>query len=103
MVLGTRNYLRARIFLQRVLRYSNDLGSFPANAASQLDVLGHDGHTLGVDGAQVRVFEQANQVRLAGLLEGSNSGALEPEIGFEVLSDLPDEPLEGELANEQLC
>ncbi|PNH00334.1 Histone H4 [Tetrabaena socialis] len=28
------------------------LGALPADAARQLDVLGHDGHALGVDGAQ---------------------------------------------------
>ena len=31
------------------------------NPASQLDVLGHDGYSLGVDGAQVRIFEEANK------------------------------------------
>jgi hypothetical protein len=34
-----------------------------------LNVLGHDGHTLGVDGAQVGVLEEADQVSLAGLLK----------------------------------
>ena len=41
----------------------------------QLDVLGHDGDTLGVDGAQVGVLEQPNQVGLAGLLKKSGSEA----------------------------
>ncbi len=31
-----------------------------ADPASELDVLGHDGNALGVDGAQVRVLEQAD-------------------------------------------
>ena len=37
---------------------------------SMLDVLRHDGHTLGVDGAQVpvRVFEKNHEISLAGLL-----------------------------------
>ena len=43
------------------------LGSLSTDAASQLDVLGHDGDALGVDGAQVGVLEQAHQVGLAGL------------------------------------
>jgi len=68
----------------------------------QLDVLGHDGDTLGVDGAQVGVLEQPNQVGLAGLLQGTDGGGLEPQVSLEVLSDLPDQPLEGQLADEQL-
>lgn len=44
-------------------------GAFSADAARQLDVFGHDGHTLGMDGAQVSVLEQTHQIRLAGLLQ----------------------------------
>ena len=40
-----------------------------ADTASQLDVLGHDCDTLGVDGTQVGVFEETNQVSLRCLLE----------------------------------
>merc|ERR1740123_2739218 len=79
-----------------------DLCSLSADATSQLDVLGHDGDTLGVDGAQVGVLEQTDQVGLAGLLQGHHGGALEAEVGLEVLGDLPDQTLEGELADEQL-
>jgi hypothetical protein len=31
---------------------------------THLDVLGHDGHALGVDGAEVGVLEEAHEVRL---------------------------------------
>jgi len=68
----------------------------------QLDVLGHDGDTLGVDGAQVGVLEQTDQVGLASLLESTNGSGLEPQVSLEILSDLPDQPLEGQLADEQL-
>ena len=40
------------------------LGALATDAAGQLDVLWHDGHTLGVDGAKVGVLEEANQVGL---------------------------------------
>ena len=79
------------------------LGSFAADSARQLDVLGHDGHALGVDGAQVGVLKEANQVGLTGLLQSSNSSALEPQISLEVLSNLTDQTLERQLADEQLC
>jgi len=68
----------------------------------QLDVLGHDGDTLGVDGAQVGVLKQTNQVGLASLLQGTDGGGLEPQISLEILGNLPDQPLEGQLADEQL-
>ena len=35
-------------------------------------------------------------------LESTNGSGLEPQVSLEVLSDLPDEPLEGQLADEQL-
>ncbi len=44
------------------------LGALATDPPGQLDVLRHDGDTLGVDGAQVRVLEEADQVSLAGLL-----------------------------------
>ena len=44
----------------------------PLDPAGELDVLGHDGDTLGVDSAEVGVLEQADQVSLTGLLECEN-------------------------------
>ena len=78
------------------------LSALSADAAGQLDVLGHDRDTLGVDGAQVGVLEQADQVSLAGLLQGHDGRALETQIGLEVLSNLADETLERQLADQQL-
>jgi len=68
----------------------------------QLDVLGHDGDTLGVDGAQVGVLEETHKVSLAGLLESTDGSALEPEVSLEILCDLTNKTLEGQLADEQL-
>lgn len=47
-----------------------------------------DGDTLGVDGAQVGVLEQGDEVRLDGLLQGTDGGGLEAQVGLEVLGDL---------------
>ncbi len=55
-----------------------------------------------MDGAEVGVLEETNEVSLRGLLEGSDGGSLEAEVGLEVLGDLTDEALEGELADEEL-
>ena len=80
----------------------NNLGAFSADSACQLDVLWHDGHTLGVDGAQVGVLEEADQVGLRGLLQGSDGRSLEAQIGLEVLGDFADQTLEGQLADQQV-
>lgn len=46
------------------------LSALPTDTARQLDVFGHDGDTLGVDGAEIGVLKQTHQVGLAGLLQG---------------------------------
>jgi len=78
-----------------------NLSTLSADTAGELDVLGHDGDTLGVDGAQVGVFEESYEVGLGSFLEGHDGGALETEIGLEVLGDFTDQALEGELADEE--
>jgi histone H3 len=78
------------------------LRALATETAGQLDVLGLDGDTLGVDGAQVGVFEEGDQVGLNGLLESTNGGGLEAEVGLEVLGDLTNQTLEGELADQEL-
>ena len=80
----------------------NTLSTLATDAAGELDVLGHDGDALGVDGAQVGVLEEADQVGLGSLLQGQDGRALEAQVGLEVLGDLTDQALEGKLADEQL-
>ena len=79
-----------------------DLSTLSTDTASQLDVFGHDGDTLGMDGAEVSVLKQTNQISLAGLLECHDGRALESQIGLEILSDLTDQTLEGKLADQKL-
>tara|TARA_Y100001956_G_C4099500_1_gene176926 strand:- start:516 stop:911 length:396 start_codon:yes stop_codon:yes gene_type:complete len=78
------------------------LGTFTTDAASQLDVLWHDGDTLGVDSAQVGVLEETDQVGFAGFLQGQDSRALESQISLEVLSDFTYETLEWQFPDEEL-
>lgn len=78
------------------------LGLLTAETAGEGNVLGLDGDTLGVDGSQVGVLEEADEVGLGGLLERSDGRALEAEVGLEVLGNLTDETLEGQLADEEL-
>ena len=67
-----------------------------------MDVLGHDGDTFGVDGAQVGVFEEADEVGFRGFLESRDGRRLESKVGLEVLGNLTDETLEWELSDEEL-
>ena len=76
-----------------------------------------------MDGSQVGVLEERDEVRLCGFLEGHDGRRLEPEVGLqmprasqvrsshfadcggthlEILSDFTNEPLEGELPDEEL-
>ena len=78
------------------------LGAFAADTAGELDVLGHDGDALGVDGAQVGVLEERGEVSLARLLERRDGVGLEAKVGLEVLRDLSDKALKRELADQEV-
>ena len=49
------------------------LGTLSSDPPGQLDVLGHDGDPLGVDGTEVGVLEQSHEVGLAGSLRMRSS------------------------------
>ena len=55
-----------------------------------------------MDGAQVGIFEETNEVSLGSFLEGHDGRRLESEVSLEVLGDFSDESLEGELSDEEL-
>ena len=76
--------------------------AFTTDAAGELHVLGHDGNSLGVDGAEVGVFEETDHVGLSSLLEGKDGGRLESKVVLVLGGDLTDESLEGELSDEEL-
>lgn len=78
------------------------LGSLTAETAGKLDVLGLDGDTLGMDGAEIGVFKERDEVSLDGFLKSADGGGLETQVGLEVLGDLTDETLEGQFADEEL-
>ena len=78
------------------------LRTLSTEAAGELDVLGLDRDALGVDGGQVGVLEERDEVSLGRLLQGADGRRLEAEVGLEVLGDLAHETLEGELADQEL-
>ncbi|XP_055605175.1 uncharacterized protein LOC129753383 [Uranotaenia lowii] len=84
-----------------VTKYTSS-NTFSTNTTSQLDVLWHDRDTLGMDGTQIGVLEQSNQIGLASFLQSHDGRALETQIGLEILSDFTNQTLEGQLADQQL-
>jgi hypothetical protein len=81
---------------------TDDLRTLSTDTTGELNVLGHDGNTLGVDGTQVGVLEKSYKVGLSSLLKGKNSRSLETKIGLEVLSNLTNKTLERQLADEKV-
>ncbi|PAV84150.1 hypothetical protein WR25_11356 [Diploscapter pachys] len=80
-----------------------NLVAFASDPSGELDVLGHDGDTLGVDGAQIGVLEQADQVGFGSLMQGEHCRRLEAEIRLEVLCDFTNETLKfTELEGERI-
>lgn len=52
-----------------MIKYTKSkLSTLATDSPGQLNVFRHDGYTLGVDSAQVRVFKQPHQVRLTRFL-----------------------------------
>ena len=83
------------------MRASKCLHPLAADAAGELDVLRKDGHPFRVDRAEVAVLKDANEVGLRGLLQRHERVRLKTEVGLEVLSNLADKALEGQLADQK--
>lgn len=56
------------VLLLLLVKNMISLSTLATNATGQLNVLGHNGDTLGVNGAQVSVLKQTDQVGLRGFL-----------------------------------
>ncbi len=79
-----------------LLLFSMD-ATFSTDATSKLDVLGHDGDTIYVDGAEVCVLKKPNMVGLCCLVQGKHVRSLEAEtfwLSFVIICDLMDQPAE---------
>ncbi len=94
--------IRIYSFLLRFVFKMICLGSFSSNTTGQLDILGHDGYTLGVDSAKVGIFEKTNQVGLSRFLEGQDGRSLESQITLEILGNLTNQTLEGKFSDEEV-
>merc|ERR1712066_145618 len=54
-----------------------------------------------MDSAQAGVFKETDEVSLRSLLEGHDGRGLETQVSLEVLGDLTDQTLEGQLADQK--
>ena len=75
--------------------------AFTSDAAGQLEIFWHDGHTFGMDGAQVGVFKETNQICFGGFLQGQDCGGLEAQVGFKLLGNFTDQTLERKFAEQE--
>jgi len=64
------------------------LSPLAADAARKLDVLLHHRNTLGMDGAQLGVLKETDQVGLGRLLQRQNSRRRKARRVFVLLRDL---------------
>ena len=55
-----------------------------------------------MDGTQVGILKETDQVGLGRFLKGQDGRSLETQIGLEVLGDLTDQSLEGKLSDEKV-
>ena len=78
------------------------LRTLTTNTTSELNVLWHDRHALGVNGAEIRIFEQTDKIGFRGFLESENGRSLETQIGLEILGNFTHQTLKGQLANQQV-
>lgn len=73
------------------------------NAIRQLHVFRHNRNAFGVNGSQIGVFVERDQIRLGRLLQSAKSGGLEAQIVFGVLSNFANQALKRQLANQKFC
>ena len=105
------------------------LSTLSTNTPSQLNIFRHDGDSLGVNGTEIRVFEQTHQISLRSFLKRQHCVALEPQVCLqhkkqikisksllvqhnnqwqdqrnylEILGDLTNETLKRKLTDQQL-
>ena len=72
------------------------------NATSKVDVLRHDGDSLGVDGKQIGVLEESNEVILGSLMKCGNSSGSAVEICPHLSEYLTHETGKRSFADEEL-
>ena len=93
--LGTRGEYGALTARRPRLTLSTD-------PARELHVLRGDRHALGVQGAEIRVLKEADELGLRRLLQREDCRRLEAEIRLHIMRNLTHKALERQFADEEL-
>ena len=81
---------------------SKCLRALATDSSGKLDVLRHDGDSLGVDGSQVGILEKTDKVGLSSLLKSQDGRSLESQVSLEILGNFSDKSLERKLSDQEL-
>jgi hypothetical protein len=81
-------YKSERLTAEIEIESTNLCGTFTTETTSELEILGLDGDALGVDGSQVGIFEEGDEVSLCSFLESHDGRRLEAEIRLVVYQDI---------------
>ena len=68
--------------------------SLSSDSPGELHVLGHDSDPLSMDGTEVGVLKQSDEVGLSSFLQRQDSLRLETEVRLELSGDFSDQSLE---------
>ncbi len=72
---------------------SFDLAALATQTPCELNVLRHDALPTRVDGAQIGIFENTDDIRFCGFMERINCSGLETQVVFVVLSNFTNKSL----------
>jgi hypothetical protein len=78
------------------------LRALAADTACKLNVLGHNGHTLGMNSTQVGIFKESDKIGFCGFLESKDSRSLEAKVTLEVLGYLTNKTLKGDCVHSKI-
>ena len=84
------------------IRATKLIGALPSDSASQLNILWHDGHSFRVNGRQIGVFKEWDDVSFRRLLQSEDCSALETEVILELSRYLTDQSLEREFPDQEV-
>ena len=94
--------LSSDIALLSLPTYSNSSISISPDPLGQLHVFRHDGHPLGMDGTEVGVLKEPNNVGLHSLLESGEGGGLDAEGGGILQHQTPGKSLERQMRYREI-
>ena len=73
-----------------------------SHSSGKLHVLSHDGDSLGMDGAEASILENADEIGLGCLLKGNECLSLESKVVVDVTANVSDKSLEWSSWNEKI-